>query len=352
MPWRCVWPGALGATFAIGVLDYAFPLYLQNVSTLRVGTTFVFIVIALVWFYALAIILLAGAVVNELRFERPSLVCVAVSAIETVGLTKRYGAVTAVDDLSFSVREGAVTGFLGPNGAGKTTTLRMILALARPTRRPRDGARPARTRSSTTRRAPSGRTSRSRARIPGRNGRDHLRALAAMAGLPRSRVDEVLRLVELDDAADRRAGKYSLGMRQRLGLAATLLGDPQVLVLDEPANGLDPQGIRWLRDFLRGMAAEGRTVLVSSHVLAEVAQTVDDVVVIHRGRLVDQGPVVAADRGRARARAHAAGRTSCAPRSSGRPGRERSTATSWSSTPRTPRGSATSRSAPACRCTS
>jgi ABC-2 type transport system ATP-binding protein len=112
-----------------------------------------------------------------------------------------------------------------------------------------------------------------------------------MAGLPRTRVDEVLRLVELDTAADRRAGKYSLGMRQRLGLAATLLGDPRVLVLDEPANGLDPQGIRWLRDFLRGMAAEGRTVLVSSHVLAEVAQTVDDVVVIHRGRLVDQGPV-------------------------------------------------------------
>jgi ABC-2 type transport system ATP-binding protein len=126
---------------------------------------------------------------------------------------------------------------------------------------------------------------------PGRSGRDHLRALAAMAGLPRSRVDEVLKLVELDVAARRRAGKYSLGMRQRLGLAATLLGDPRVLILDEPANGLDPQGIRWLRDFLRSMAAEGRTVLVSSHVLAEVAQTVDDVVVIHRGKLVDQGPV-------------------------------------------------------------
>jgi len=115
--------------------------------------------------------------------------------------------------------------------------------------------------------------------------------LAAGAGIPRSRVDEVLAIVGLSEAADRRAGGYSLGMRQRLGLAATLLGDPQVMVLDEPANGLDPQGIRWLRDFLRGMAAEGRTVLVSSHVLAEVAQTVDDVVVIHRGRLVDQGPV-------------------------------------------------------------
>jgi ABC-2 type transport system ATP-binding protein len=213
-----------------------------------------------------------------------------VSAIETVGLTKRYGSVTAVDDLSFSVRDGAVTGFLGPNGAGKTTTLRMILALARPSAghatvlgRPYAQLdEPART---------VGANLEIAGAHPGRSGRDHLRALAAMAGLPPSRVDEVLRLVELDDAADRRAGKYSLGMRQRLGLAATLLGDPRVLILDEPANGLDPQGIRWLRDFLRGMAAEGRTVLVSSHVLAEVAQTVDDVVVIHRGRLVDQGPV-------------------------------------------------------------
>jgi ABC-2 type transport system ATP-binding protein len=213
-----------------------------------------------------------------------------VSAIETVGLTKRYGSVTAVDDLSFSVRDGAVTGFLGPNGAGKTTTLRMILALARPSAghatvlgRPYAQLdEPARA---------VGANLAIAGAHPGRSGRDHLRALAAMAGLPPSRVDEVLRLVELDDAADRRAGKYSLGMRQRLGLAATLLGDPRVLILDEPANGLDPQGIRWLRDFLRGMAAEGRTVLVSSHVLAEVAQTVDDVVVIHRGKLVDQGPV-------------------------------------------------------------
>jgi ABC-2 type transport system ATP-binding protein len=213
-----------------------------------------------------------------------------VPAIETAGLTKRYGAVTAVDDLSFSVREGAVTGFLGPNGAGKTTTLRMILALARPSAgsstvlgRPYvqldDPARVV------------GANLEIAGAHPGRKGRDHLRALAAMARIPRSRVEEVLRLVELEDAADRRAGKYSMGMRQRLGLAATLLGDPQILILDEPANGLDPQGIRWLRDFLRGMAAEGRTVLVSSHVLAEVAQTVDDVVVIHRGKLVDQGPV-------------------------------------------------------------
>jgi len=212
------------------------------------------------------------------------------AAIEAVGLTKRYQSVTAVDDLSFAVREGAVTGFLGPNGAGKTTTLRMVLGLARPSegtatiqgRRYVELDEPART---------VGANLEVAGAHPGRSGRNHLRALAAMAGLPASRVDEVLRLVELESAADRRAGKYSLGMRQRLGLAATLLGDPQVLVLDEPANGLDPQGIRWLRDFLRAMAAEGRTVLVSSHVLAEVAQTVDDVVVIHRGRLVQQGPV-------------------------------------------------------------
>jgi len=212
------------------------------------------------------------------------------AAIETVGLTKRYKSVTAVDDLSFRVREGAVTGFLGPNGAGKTTTLRMVLGLARPSegtatiqgRRYVELDEPART---------VGANLEVAGAHPGRSGRNHLRALAAMAGLPASRVDEVLGLVELESAADRRAGKYSLGMRQRLGLAATLLGDPQVLVLDEPANGLDPQGIRWLRDFLRAMAAEGRTVLVSSHVLAEVAQTVDDVVVIHRGRLVQQGPV-------------------------------------------------------------
>jgi ABC-2 type transport system ATP-binding protein len=211
-------------------------------------------------------------------------------AIEAVGLTKRYGSVTAVEDLSFKVRSGSVTGFLGPNGAGKTTTLRMVLGLARPTaghatvagRRYAELDDPART---------VGANLEVAGAHPGRSGRNHLRSLAAMAGLPRSRVEEVLRLVELEDAADRRAGKYSMGMRQRLGLASTLLGDPQVLVLDEPANGLDPRGIRWLRDFLRAMAGEGRTVLVSSHVLAEVAQTVDDVVVIDRGRMVTQGPV-------------------------------------------------------------
>ena len=214
----------------------------------------------------------------------------AAPAIVAEGLTKRYGAVTAVDDLSFEVRAGAVTGFLGPNGAGKTTTLRMVLGLARPTAGSATifgqpfAALPDPARSVGANLEVCG-------MHPGRSGRNHLRALAALAGLPTPRVEEVLDLVEMREAADRRAGGYSTGMRQRLGLAATLLGDPEVLVLDEPANGLDPQGIRWLRDFLRGVASEGRTVLVSSHVLSEVEQTVDDVVVIHRGRLVQSGPI-------------------------------------------------------------
>jgi len=214
----------------------------------------------------------------------------AAPAIVAEGLTKRYGAVTAVDDLSFEVRAGAVTGFLGPNGAGKTTTLRMVLGLARPTAGSATifgqpfAALPDPARSVGANLEVCG-------MHPGRSGRNHLRALAALAGLPTPRVEEVLDLVEMREAADRRAGGYSTGMRQRLGLAATLLGDPEVLVLDEPANGLDPQGIRWLRDFLRGVASEGRTVLVSSHVLSEVEQTVDDVIVIHRGRLVQSGPI-------------------------------------------------------------
>jgi ABC-2 type transport system ATP-binding protein len=211
-------------------------------------------------------------------------------AIVAEGLTKRYGAVTAVDDLSFEVRAGAVTGFLGPNGAGKTTTLRMVLGLARPTAGRATifgqpfAALPDPARSVGANLEVCG-------MHPGRSGRNHLRALAALAALPASRVEEVLDLVEMREAANRRAGGYSTGMRQRLGLAATLRGDPEVLVLDEPANGLDPQGIRWLRDFLRGVASEGRTVLVSSHVLSEVEQTVDDVVVIHRGRPVQSGPI-------------------------------------------------------------
>jgi ABC-2 type transport system ATP-binding protein len=204
------------------------------------------------------------------------------------GLTKRFGETLAVDDLSVTISPGRVTGFLGPNGAGKTTTLRMLLGLVRPTSGTAtfDGRRydelDAPTREVGTLLEATG-------FHPGRGARDHLRVLATAAQLPASRVDEVLALVGLTAEADRKVGGYSLGMRQRLGLAAALLGDPPVLVLDEPANGLDPQGIRWLRGFLRSMAAEGRTVLVSSHVLPEVAQTADDVVVLARGRLVRSG---------------------------------------------------------------
>lgn len=206
-------------------------------------------------------------------------------AIEISHLTKTFGPVRAVDDLSFTVAPGRVTGFLGPNGAGKTTTLRMLLGLVAPTtgtatiggRRYTDLDRPLRT---------VGAALEASDFHPGRTARDHLRVSAPKAGASDTRVDELLALVGLADAATRRVGGFSLGMRQRLGLAATLLGDPPVLLLDEPANGLDPEGIRWLRDLLRSLAAEGRTVLVSSHVLSEVQQTVDDIVVIARGRLV------------------------------------------------------------------
>ena len=207
--------------------------------------------------------------------------------IEVENLTKRFGSTVAVQDLSFTVSAGRVTGFLGPNGAGKSTTMRAILGLVRPT-----------SGTTTVLGSPYRELHQPEKRVgalletfdahPGRSGRSHLRVLALAGGIPRSRVDEVLALVELTGAGRRRVKGYSLGMRQRLGLAAALLGDPEVLVLDEPANGLDPQGIRWLRDFLRSLAAEGRTILVSSHVLAEVAQTVDDVVIIHRGKLVQQ----------------------------------------------------------------
>jgi len=210
--------------------------------------------------------------------------------IEVDGLSKRFGQTQAVAGLSFRVEPGTVTGFLGPNGAGKSTTLRSVLGLVHP-----DAGR------ATVLGVPYSQLDRPLHRVgavleasevhPGRSGRNHLRVQAAAAGLPASRVDEVLALVELTAAAKRRVKGYSLGMRQRLGLAAALLGDPRVLVLDEPANGLDPQGIRWLRDFLRSMAAEGRAVLVSSHVLAEVAQTADEVVVIARGRSVAQAPL-------------------------------------------------------------
>jgi len=205
--------------------------------------------------------------------------------IEVEGLTKRYGATLAVDDLSFSVAPGTVTGFLGPNGAGKSTTLRAILGLVTPTSgRIAVLGLPYRQLDRPVQRV--GAVLETFDAHPGRSGRNHLRVLAAAGGVPRSRVEEVLALVDLTGAARRRVKGYSLGMRQRLGLAAALLGDPEVLVLDEPANGLDPQGMRWLRDFLRSLAGEGRTILISSHVLAEVAQTVDEVVIIHRGKLI------------------------------------------------------------------
>ncbi|MGZ8667206.1 MAG: ABC transporter ATP-binding protein [Solirubrobacterales bacterium] len=204
--------------------------------------------------------------------------------IEIQSLSKRYGATVAVDDLSFSVAPGSVLGFLGPNGAGKTTTLRMLLGLALPNSGSAtiDGREYARLENPT---AMVGAVLDTSGFHPGRKGRNHLRVLARAAAIPVGRVDEMLALVELESAGGKCVKGYSTGMKQRLNLAGALLGDPQVLVLDEPANGLDPQGIRWLRDFVRSLAAEGRTVLVSSHVLAEVAQTVDEVVVIHKGRL-------------------------------------------------------------------
>jgi ABC-2 type transport system ATP-binding protein len=200
------------------------------------------------------------------------------------GLTKHFGAVRAVQDLSFEVPAGQVTGFLGPNGAGKTTTLRTVLGLVRPTAgealiggmRYAELPRPRRV---------LGAMLEATGFHPGRRGGDHLRVLARQAGVPRRRVDEVLELVELSGAAGRRVGGYSLGMKQRLGLAGALLGDPEVLVLDEPANGLDPAGIAWLRDLLRTLSMEGRAVLISSHVLSEVAQTVDQVVIVSEGQL-------------------------------------------------------------------
>jgi len=212
------------------------------------------------------------------------------AAVIAESLSKRFGSVLAVDDLSFALAPGTITGFLGPNGAGKTTTLRMLLGLTAPS---------------------SGRAlvfgsayaalERPALRIgavleatdfhPGRSGRDHLRTLSRSVGLSDVHADEALRRVELEQAAKRRVKGYSLGMRQRLGLAAALLGDPELLILDEPANGLDPEGVRWLRDFLREFATQGRTVLVSSHVLAEVAQTVDQVLIINRGRLIAESPL-------------------------------------------------------------
>jgi len=210
--------------------------------------------------------------------------------IEISGLTKRFGRVQAITDVDFTVAPGRVTGFLGPNGAGKTTTLRILLGLVKATagtatiggRRYEELERPLRR---------VGAVLEATSFHPVRRGRDHLRASAIAAAIEPARVDEVLELVGLADAGRRRVGGYSLGMRQRLGLAAALLGDPPVLILDEPANGLDPKGIAWLRELLRYLARQGHTVLVSSHLLAEIAQTVDDVVIIAGGRVRASGPL-------------------------------------------------------------
>jgi ABC-2 type transport system ATP-binding protein len=205
--------------------------------------------------------------------------------IEIRDLTKRYGPTLAVDALSVDIRPGTVTGFLGPNGSGKSTTMRLILGLDEPDRgqalirgvRYRDLRWPLRD---------VGALLETRAFHPGRSARSHLAALAASNDIPAARVDEVLAMVGLDTAGRRRAGGFSLGMAQRLGLAAALLGNPRVLLLDEPVNGLDPEGVRWIRDLMRSLASEGRTVLVSSHLISEMALTADRLVVIGRGRLL------------------------------------------------------------------
>jgi ABC-2 type transport system ATP-binding protein len=214
------------------------------------------------------------------------------AAITIQGLTKRFGEVVAVDDLSFQVDQGTVVGFLGPNGAGKTTTLRTLLGLVSPTAgSARIDGKPYRELTDPVRHV--GALLEASSFHPGRSARNHLRVVATAAGLPLDRADQVLEQVGLTQAARRRVGGFSLGMRQRLGLATALLGDPQVLILDEPANGLDPEGVHWLRGLLRQLADQGRTVLVSSHVLAEVAQTVDQVVIIAGGRLVTQSTLAA-----------------------------------------------------------
>ena len=212
------------------------------------------------------------------------------TAVVAESLTKRFGDVLAVDDLSFTLEPGTVTGFLGPNGAGKTTTLRMLLGLSAPT----SGSSLVLGKPYTMLNRPAlsvGAVLEATDFHPGRSGRDHLRMLCRTVDLLDSRADEVLKTVELQAAANRRVKAYSLGMRQRLGLAGALLGDPELLILDEPANGLDPEGVRWLRDFLRAFAATGRTVLISSHALAEVAQTVDQVLIITHGRFVVESPL-------------------------------------------------------------
>ena len=214
----------------------------------------------------------------------------AAAPIEVRGLTKRFGGLTAVDGLSFTVSRGTVTGFLGPNGAGKSTTLRMLLGLVRPSsgsatingRRYQDLRDPLRT---------VGAVLETPGAHPGRTAVNHLRIQAMAGDVEAGRIAEVLDLAGLADAAGRRVREFSLGMRQRLGLATALLCDPEIVILDEPANGLDPQGVHWLRGLLRSLAAEGRAVLVSSHIIAEVAQTADSVVIIDEGRLITQATI-------------------------------------------------------------
>jgi ABC-2 type transport system ATP-binding protein len=210
--------------------------------------------------------------------------------IEARNLTKRYGPKTAVDDLSFAVRPGVVTGFLGPNGSGKSTTMRLLLGLDRPSA----GSSMINGRPYADLPAPLrevGALLEARAVHTGRSARNHLWAMAATNHIPRRRVDEMLGLVGLEDVADQRVGRFSLGMGQRLGIAAALLGDPAVLLLDEPVNGLDPEGILWVRTLLQGLAAEGRTVFVSSHLMSEMALTAAELIVVGRGRLIASGSV-------------------------------------------------------------
>ena len=210
--------------------------------------------------------------------------------IEARGLTKQYGSTTAVDDVSFSIAPGQVTGFLGPNGAGKSTSMRLMVGLDRPTSGTVtvNGAKYADTAAPL---AEVGALLDAKGVHPGRSARSHLRALAATHGIPDTRVSEVLEQTGLSAVANRRVGGFALGMGQRLGIAAALLGDPQILILDEPVNGLDPDGVLWVRQLLRHLASEGRTVLLSSHLMSEMAQTADHVIVLGRGRVVADAPI-------------------------------------------------------------
>jgi ABC-2 type transport system ATP-binding protein len=210
--------------------------------------------------------------------------------IEAHGLTKRYGPTTAVDHMSFTVQPGRVTGFLGPNGAGKSTTMRMIVGLDRPT----DGLVTVNGRRYAEHRAPLqevGALLDAKAIHTGRSARNHLRAMAATHGLAAKRVDEVIEMTGLGSVADKRVGGFSLGMGQRLGIASALLGDPQTLILDEPVNGLDPEGVLWVRNLTKYLASQGRTVFLSSHLMSEMAQTADHLIVVGRGRVLADAPV-------------------------------------------------------------